>query len=89
MNALKQGGRVAAGVLSAAALVRLGWPAFGALAFLVVLGCGLACWVLSSDDRAARLTSILGAWRNGIRSPEPDAPAISAPGAHGRRRASR
>jgi hypothetical protein len=83
---LRHTGKVAAGALSAALVARLGWPALGVLAFLVVLTAGLICWVLSSDARVARVTRILNAWRGGIASPEPDGPAVSLPGSHRRSR---
>jgi hypothetical protein len=79
MMMLRRTGKVAAGALSVALAARLGWPALGALAFLVVLATGVACWVISDDDRSKRVTRILTAWRGGIISPEPDAPAISPP----------
>lgn len=83
---LSHTGKVAAGVLSAALIARLGWPALGVLTLLVALAAGLVCWVLSSDARAARVARILTAWHGGITSAEPDAPAILPSGAHGRLR---
>lgn len=83
---LRHTGKVAAGALSATLIARLGWPALGAVAVLAVLATGLVFWVLSSDARVARVTQILTAWRGGIASPEPDAPAISRPGSHRRTR---
>ena len=85
MTMLRRTGKVAAGALSAALVARLGWPALGTLALLVVLAAGLACWVLSSDARAARVARILTAWRGGITSSQPDALPASASNSHRRR----
>ena len=42
----------------------LGLPALGSLAVLVL---GAACWVLGSEDRTARLSRVLLAWRGNTR----------------------
>lgn len=70
MMMLRHTGKVAAGALSAALVARLGWPALGAFAFLLVLAARLACWVISDDDRSKRVTRILAAWRGGINTDE-------------------
>jgi len=91
MTMLRHTGKVAAGALSAALVARLGWPALGVLVLLVFLVAGLACWILSSDARAARVARILAAWHGGITSAEPDTPAISPSSTRGglRRRGKR
>ena len=43
--------KVAAGVIPAAAVARLGMPAIGALALLAVLILAFACWVIGNQDR--------------------------------------
>jgi hypothetical protein len=83
---LKHTSKMAAVALSAALVARLGWPALSVMAFLVVLAAGLACWVISDDDRSKRVTRMLAAWRGGTTSPKPDIPAISPPATHRLRR---
>ncbi len=73
-------GRVAAGIVPAAALARLALPILGAVVFLAILVAAVACWVINNDARADRATRILSAWHDGIRFPEPGAPVISPPG---------
>jgi hypothetical protein len=86
MTLLRHTGKVVAGALSAALIVQLCLPALGVFVLLIVLAAGLACWVLSSDARAARLARILTAWHGGITSTEPDVPAIPSPRSHHRPR---
>jgi hypothetical protein len=59
----RHAGKVAAGALPAALVAGLGLPALGGLIFLAVLMLGTACWVIGSEDRTARLSRILLAWR--------------------------
>jgi hypothetical protein len=62
-NALKQAGKVAAGLLPAAFLAGLGTPALAALVFLAVLILGKICWIIGSGDRSDRVTRmILARW---------------------------
>jgi hypothetical protein len=70
--------RVAAGVLPAVAVARLGMPALGALVLLAVLILAMVCWVLASQDRTNRVSQILLAGR-GIPAPQP-APVVPAMG---------
>jgi hypothetical protein len=60
-------------------LARLGLPAIGALVFLTVLAAGVACWVLGSDDRAARVSRVLLAWRGNPSCLGSTAPALPVP----------
>jgi hypothetical protein len=73
-------GKIAAGAVTSAALVRLGLPALGALVFLVALAAGIACWVLGSDARTARVTRMLLAWRGNPSCLPPGGPAAPGPG---------
>jgi hypothetical protein len=59
MNALKRAGRIAAGVLPAAVLVRLGLPALAALVLLGVLVLVLICWIISNGDRSERAARLM------------------------------
>ena len=42
---------------------RLGLPALFVLVILAILVLGVACWVISSTDRADRVSRLLLAWR--------------------------
>lgn len=70
MTALRHAGK-GAGVLSTAVIAGLGLPALGALVFLAVLGLGVICWIISSDDRANRVTRIMLARRGNARCLKP------------------
>jgi hypothetical protein len=70
----RRAGKVAVGIAPAALMARLGLPALGALVFLAVLAAGVACWMLGSDARAARVSQVLLAWRGN--------PGCSPPGNH-------
>jgi hypothetical protein len=78
MAMLRHAGKAAAGMLPTALIARLGWPALGALVFLAVLGLGVICWIISSDDRANRVTRIMLARRGDARCLEPGAPASAS-----------
>jgi hypothetical protein len=82
---LRHVGKVAAGIIPAAALARLGLPALGTLIFLAVLGAGVTCWLLGSDARTARISQVLLAWRGNPGSPPPDNPALPAVPSRSRR----
>jgi hypothetical protein len=70
-GAVRRADQVAAGVLPAAAFVRLGIPALAAAVSLVVLVAGVTCWVLSSDDRSDRLNRMLLARQGDARCLKP------------------
>jgi hypothetical protein len=78
---LRHTGRaVAAIVLPAGLLARLGLPALAALVFLVVLALAAGCWIISNDGRSDRLTRMILARRGdarclkvGTSSPRPPA----------------
>ena len=78
MSALRRAGRVAAGMLPAAVLARLGMPALAAVVFLAVLALGAACWVIASGDRSDRVTRMIYARHGDARSLVPGSTA--APG---------
>jgi hypothetical protein len=63
VNVLRRAGKVAAGALPAALVAGLGLPALGALVLLFVAMLGVACWVIRSEDRTARVSRMLLAWR--------------------------
>jgi hypothetical protein len=63
VNVLRRAGKVAAGGLPAALVTGLGLPALGALVLLFVAMLGVACWVIGSEDRTARASRVLLAWR--------------------------
>ena len=63
VNVLRRAGKVAAGALPAALVAGLGLPALGALVLLFVAVLGVACWVIRSEDRTARVSRVLLAWR--------------------------
>ena len=79
---LRRAGKVAAGVVPAALLARLGLPALGGLVLLAVIVVGVACWVIGSADRTERVSRVLLAWRGnancllsaGTTAPSPPAP---------------
>jgi hypothetical protein len=84
---LRRAGKVAAGVVPAAALLAgLGLPALGTLVFLAVLAAGVTCWVLGSDARADRVSRVLRAWRGATGDPDPVGAAPVIPAAPGSRR---
>jgi hypothetical protein len=58
-SAAKHAGRLMAAMVPAAVVLRLGVPALAAAVFLAVLVLGVACWVISSDDRSDRVTRII------------------------------
>ena len=58
---LRHAGKTAAGMLPTALIAGLGLPALGALVFRAVLGLGVICWIISSDDRANRVTRMVHA----------------------------
>jgi hypothetical protein len=85
MSAVKQAGRVAAGVLPAAVLVRdpQGVLALvAAVVFLFVLTLGTVRWVIANDDRTNRVIRIISA-RHG-RSPTQKSPAAPARASRGK-----
>lgn len=84
MAMLKRAGKVAAEVVPAVTLARLGLPALGAVVFLSVLLLAAACWVIGSRDRAERVSQMLLAWRGNPGSLAAGSPA--APGLPARRR---
>ena len=67
-----------AGLLPVAALARLGMPALAALVFLAMLVLATACWVISSDDRSARVTRIIYARRGDVRGLQASTSAASS-----------
>jgi hypothetical protein len=81
---LRQAGKAAAGLVPASLVAGLGVPALAALVFLATLMLAVGCCIISSDDRTDRVSRILDARRGNIRSPDPDASAISPPGSHRR-----
>jgi hypothetical protein len=49
-------------MVPAALVAGLGMSALGALVLLAVAGIGVACWVIRSDARTARVSRVLLAW---------------------------
>jgi len=78
MSTLRGAGRVAAGMLPAAVLARLGLPALAAAVFLAVLALGAACWIIASNDRSDRVTRMIYARRADARSLGPGSPGSPA-----------
>lgn len=74
MSAVRHAGRVAAGLLPAAALARLGAPALVSVVILAVLALGAACWVIASGDRSDRVTRMIYARHGDARSLAPRSP---------------
>ena len=60
---LKHAGRAATGTFSFAALTQLSMPELAALGLLVVLVLGVICWIISSDERSARVSRMMLARR--------------------------
>ena len=87
-DALKHATRAAAGILPAAALVRLSLPVLAALVLLAVLVLGVTCWVISSGERSDRVTRMILARRGDARSLVPEPAAASLPAPRPRRRRS-
>ena len=69
---------MAAGLLPAAALARLGLPALAAAVVLAVAALGAACWVIASGDRSDRVTRMIYARHGDARSLTSGPPAASA-----------
>lgn len=67
MTVIRHIGKVATGALPAILVAGLGLPALGSLVFMAVLVLAVACWVLSSEDRTARLSRVLLALRGNAR----------------------
>ncbi len=80
MSAVRRAGRVVAGLLPAAALVRLGAPALVSAVILAVLALVAACWVIASGDRSDRVTRMIYARHGDARSLVPRSPAGSRHG---------
>ncbi len=78
---------MAAGLLPAAALARLGLPALAAAVILAVAALGAACWVIASGDRSDRVTRMIYARHGDARSLTSRPPA--APARASRRRPAR
>jgi len=78
VSALRRAGRVAAGMLPAAVLVRLGTPALAAAVFLAVLALMAACWVIASGDRSDRVIRMIYARHGDARSLVAGSPAAPA-----------
>ena len=66
--------KIAAGLIPAATVARLGIPALGALVLLIVLVLAFACWVIGDQGRTDRVSQILLA-RRGAPAAEP-VPAV-------------
>ena len=62
-STLKHAGRAAGGTFSLAALTQLSMPALAAVVVLAVLVLGVICWIISSDDRSARVSRMMLARR--------------------------
>lgn len=84
-NALKYASRAAAGLLPAVLLVRVSMPVLVALVLIAVFMLGVICWVISSGDRADRVTRMIlaGKGNAGCLTPSPSAP--SSPASRSRR----
>ena len=88
-NVLKHAGRAAAGTVPAAIFIRLGMPTLAAAVFLAVLVLGVACWIISSDDRTGRVNRMMLARRGDARCLEAGAPAPPSPASRLRRQSIR
>jgi hypothetical protein len=78
---------VTARALPAVLVAGLGLPALGGLVFVAVLILAAACWEIGSEDRTARLSRVLLAWRGNARCLARDvAVSPSAPAARLRHR---
>jgi hypothetical protein len=63
MTALRHTGKVAALMVPASQLARLGLPALITLGTLVMLVLAILCWVIASDDRSNRTAQLMLAAR--------------------------
>ena len=90
-NVLKHAGRAAAGMVPAAIFIRLGMPTLAAAVFLAVplSVLGVACWIISSDDRTGRVNRMMLARRGDARCLEAGAPAPPSPASRLRRQSIR
>jgi hypothetical protein len=82
---LKPAGRAAGGTLSVAALTQLSMPELAAVGLLVVLVLGVICWIISSDERSARVSRMMLARRGDAKCLETSASPPSPPKARARR----
>ena len=83
---LKPAGRAAGGTLSVAALTQLSMPELAAVGLLVVLVLGVICWIISSDDRSARVSRMMLARRGDAKCLETSASPPPPPTARTRRK---
>lgn len=70
-NIVKYAGQVAAGILPAALLARLGRPALAAVFLFAVLVLGVICWIISSQERSDRVARMMLALRGNARCLKP------------------
>jgi hypothetical protein len=78
-GALRPAGRAAAGMLLLAVLAQLGMPGLAAVVILTVLGLGIACWIISSDDRTGRVNRMMLARQGNARCLDANASAVPPP----------
>lgn len=82
---LKRAARAAGGTFSLAALTQLSMPALAAMGALAVLVLGVICWIISSDDRSARVSRMMLARRGDAKCLETSASPPPLPKARARR----
>ncbi len=89
MTMLRHASKVAAGVLPAALVARLGLPALGALVFLALVFLAAGCWVVRSRARTDRVSRMLLALRGNANclgpGTTPSSPAAARPRRQGNR----
>ena len=88
-NVLKHAGLSGGRDVPAAIPIRLGMPTLAAAVFLAVLVLGVACWIISSDDRTGRVNRMMLARRGDARCLEAGAPAPPSPASRLRRQSIR
>ena len=83
-NTLKHAGRAATGTFSVAALTQLSMPALAVVGLLVMLVLGVICWIISSDERSARVSRMMLARRGDAKCLETSASHPPPPKARAR-----
>ena len=85
MVVLGRVGKVATGAATTVLVARLGLPALGGLVLLTVLVLGMICWIISSDERSARVSRMMLARRGDAKCLETSASPPPLPKARARR----
>jgi hypothetical protein len=85
-STLKHAGPAAGGTFSLAALTQLSMPALAAVGMLAVLVLGVICWIISSDERSARVSRMMLARRGDAKCLEVNVSPLAPPKARARRK---